>query len=62
VQGISWRPLDSAGDPAFLAAGQPDQEAEPPEDPVSEQLRRINWSLKQILIVLAFLMLIIALK
>jgi len=40
----------------------PDIEAEPPEDPVAEQLRRINWSLKQVLIVLAFLMLIVALK
>jgi len=62
VQGISWRPLDSAGDPAFPAAGQPDHEAEPPDDPVAEQLRRINWSLKQVLIILVFLMLIIALK
>ncbi|CAN7556846.1 hypothetical protein LJR090_004697 [Bosea sp. LjRoot90] len=65
VQSISWRaePSDIAGDPAFLA-GQPDQapETDPPEDPVAEQLRRINWSLKQVLIVLAFLMLIIALK
>lgn len=65
VQNLSWRaaPSESAGDPAFLA-GQPDQsaEAEPPEDPVAEQLRRINWSLRQVLIVLAFLMLIIALK
>lgn len=62
VQSISWRPPDTAGDPAFLAAGQPDHEVEPPEDPVAEQLRRINWSLKQVLIVLGFLMLIIALK
>ena len=62
VQSISWRPLDPAGDPAFLASGQPDQEAEEPEDPVAEQLQRINWSLKQVLIVLVFLMLIIALK
>ena len=62
VQSVSWRPLEPAGEPAFLAAGQPDQEAEEPEDPVAEQLRRINWSLKQVLIVLAFLMLIIALK
>lgn len=65
VQSISWRAVstESAGDPAFLA-GPPDQSAEdePPEDPVAEQLRRINWSLKQVLIVLAFLMLIIALK
>ncbi|WP_091835061.1 hypothetical protein [Bosea lupini] len=62
VHSISWRPLDPAGDPAFVASGQPDQEAEEPEDPVSEQLRRINWSLKQVLIILVFLMLIIALK
>jgi len=62
VQSISWRPLEPAADPAFLAAGQPDQETEEPEDPVAEQLRRINWSLKQVLIVLAFLMLIIAIK
>lgn len=62
VQSISWRLLDLAGEPTFLAAGQPDQEAEEPEDPVAEQLRRINWSLKQVLIVLAFLMLIIAIK
>ncbi|MCP4563584.1 MAG: hypothetical protein GY873_31405 [Bosea sp.] len=62
VQRISWRPLELAADPAFLAAGEPDQEAEEPEDPVAEQLRRINWSLKQVLIVLAFLMLIIAIK
>lgn len=62
VQSISWRPLEPAADPSFLAPGQPDQEAEEPEDQVAEQLRRINWSLKQILIILVFLMLIIALK
>lgn len=62
VQSISWRPLEPAADPHYLAAGQPDQEAEEPEDPVAEQLRRINWSLKQVLIILVFLMLIIALK
>lgn len=62
VHSISWRALDAAGDPASVASGQPDQEAEEPEDPVAEQLRRINWSLKQVLIILVFLMLIIALK
>lgn len=62
LQSISWRPPEPAAAPHFLAAGQPDQEAEPPEDPVAEQLRRINWSLKQVLIILVFLMLIIALK
>ncbi len=62
VQSISWRPMEPAADPHDLATGQPDHEAEEPEDPVAEQLRRINWSLKQVLIVLAFLMLIIAIK
>ncbi len=62
VQSISWRPPEPAAEPGYLTAGQPDQEAEEPEDPVSEQLRRINWSLKQVLIILVFLMLIIALK
>lgn len=65
VQSISWRATaDTAAEPVFLAAGQPDQppEAEPDENPVAEQLRRINWSLKQVLIVLVFLMLIVALK
>lgn len=62
VQTISWRTADAAADPAVLAAAQPDDETEPPEDPVAEQLRRINWSLKQVLIILVFLMLIIALK
>lgn len=65
VQSISWRtaPTEAAGDTAS-PSGQLNQgaEAELPEDPVAEQLRRINWSLKQVLIVLAFLMLIIALK
>lgn len=62
VQSVSWRPPELADEPIFLAAGQPDQDADEPEDPVAEQLRRINWSLKQVLIVLVFLMLIIALK
>lgn len=62
VQSISWRPMEPAADSAYLAAGQPDQEVEEPDDAVAEQLRRINWSLKQVLIVLAFLMLIIAIK
>lgn len=62
VQSISWRPLEPAAEPVHLATGQPDQEADEPEDPVAEQLRRINWSLKQVLIILVFLMLIVALK
>ncbi|WP_186417246.1 hypothetical protein [Bosea sp. CS1GBMeth4] len=61
VHAISWR---AGPGPGRGAAADPDHapEGEPPEDPVAEQLRRINWSLKQVLIVLAFLMLIVALK
>lgn len=61
VETISWRPAPAAEPEAPPAAAASDED-EPPEDPVAEQLRRINWSLKQLLIVLAFLMLIVALK
>ncbi|MGX1790556.1 hypothetical protein ACWIGM_27675 [Bosea sp. NPDC055332] len=61
VQSISWRPAEPTAE-GLLAPGQSDQDVEEPEDPVAEQLRRINWSLKQVLIILVFLMLIIALK
>lgn len=62
VQSISWRPPEPAAETGFLAAGSSDHEDEEPEDAVAEQLRRINWSLKQVLIILVFLMLIVALK
>lgn len=64
VESIEWGRAATAS-PAQQAQADAAAEADPeeePEDPVSEQLRRINWSLKQVLIVLAFLMLIIALK
>ncbi|CAD5287062.1 conserved hypothetical protein [Bosea sp. 62] len=61
VQSISWRPAEPTAE-GFLAPGQSDQDSEEPEDLVAEQLRRINWSLKQVLIILVFLMLIVALK
>ena len=61
VEAVEWRPAPPEASAApQAAAGVDDQE--PREDPVAEQLRRINWSLKQLLIVLAFLMLIVALK
>lgn len=62
VEAIEWRPAAAEANVATadVIAGAPDED--PPEDPVAEQLRRINWSLKQLLIVLAFLMLIVALK
>jgi hypothetical protein len=63
VETIEWRPA-AATEPGVAAAQAAADAAdeEPPEDPVAEQLRRINWSLKQLLIVFAFLMLIVALK
>ena len=64
VESIEWGRAATAS-PAKQAQVDAAAEADPeeePEDPVSEQLRRINWSLKQVLIVLAFLMMIIALK
>lgn len=61
VESIEWsRSVPGAeASPAVAAAAADEDE---PEDPVADQLRRINWSLKQVLIVLAFLMLIVALK
>lgn len=47
--------------PAVFAQAET-RDDEPPEDEVAEALRRINWSLKQLLIVALFLMLIVALK
>ncbi len=65
VESIEWSRagLRIRAAPAYpdAAAAEADPEEEP-DDPVSDQLRRINWSLKQVLIVLAFLMLIVALK
>lgn len=63
VGSLEWSRVPAAGEHGLLAAADSaPAEAEEPEDPVAEQLRRINWSVKQVLIVLAFLMLIIALK
>ncbi|WP_332700086.1 hypothetical protein [Bosea sp. (in: a-proteobacteria)] len=63
VETIEWSRAAAAGEHGRLAAADSTAaEEEEPEDPVAEQLRRINWSLKQVLIVLAFLMLIVALK
>lgn len=63
VQQLEWRAAPAASEaPAETAGAEPALDGEPPDDPVVEQLRRINWSLKQLLIVLAFLMLIVALK
>lgn len=63
VQQLEWRATPLAPEaPAEAAGTDPAFDDEATEDPVAEQLRRINWSLKQLLIVLAFLMLIVALK
>jgi hypothetical protein len=59
VEAIDWTNAPESPAPQPLFA---DADHEPPEDPVSEKLGRINWSLKQLLLVLAFLLIIIAMK
>jgi hypothetical protein len=56
IETLDWR---GAEQPETAGATQA-HEGEP--DATSDQLRRINWSLKQLLLVLAFLMIIVALK
>jgi hypothetical protein len=56
IETLDWR---GAEQPETAGATQAD-EGEP--DATSDQLRRINWSLKQLLLVLTFLMIIVALK
>ena len=52
--------LDWSAALPVTAEAAPAEEDEP--DATPDQLRRINWSLKQLLLVLAFLMIIVALK
>lgn len=54
IETIDWQPGETSPAPVPIPA----EEGETTED----ALARINWSLKQLLIVLAFLMLIVALK
>lgn len=56
IETLDW----SVAPPATAATMPPAEEDEPETTP--DQLRRINWSLKQLLLVLVFLMLIVALK
>jgi hypothetical protein len=69
IESIAWRPAvappasdthRAEAEPA--AAFAPAQPEEHDEDTSADQLRRINWSLKQLLLVLAFLLIIIAVK
>lgn len=68
VESITWQPRPRAeplvaAQPAPLSHPVPEHEAEEDwQDSSAEQLRRINWSLKQLLLLLAFLMIIIAVK
>ena len=55
VETLEWRPA-----PASPAAGPADDE-EPP-DAAADQLVAINWSLKQIVLALVFLLIVVALK
>lgn len=59
VESIEWSDAPPPQpEPIPVAA----HEEEPPEDPVAEELHRINWSLKQLILVLAFLLIIAAIK
>ncbi|CAH1660902.1 conserved hypothetical protein [Hyphomicrobiales bacterium] len=53
----------AVGAPTAQAAAVPDQDSDEDwQESSAEQLRRINWSFKQLLLLLAFLMIIIAVK
>lgn len=60
IESIEWSDAPPPPEPILAA---PHQEAEEePEDPVADELHRINWSLKQLILVLAFLLIIAAIK
>lgn len=68
VESIEWRPAAvaehraAASAPAPAAMPDPLDPGEPDEETAADQLRRINWSLKQLLLLLAFLLIIVAVK
>jgi hypothetical protein len=55
IETLDWRAVAAAAAP-------PEEEGESPLDEASDQLGRINWSLKLIALVLVLLLLVIALK
>lgn len=69
IESIAWHPAAPAAalaseepEPSAMAHSEPALAEEHHEDAAADQLRRINWSLKQLLLVLAFLLIIIAVK
>lgn len=60
VESIDWSsaPDERPAEPQPAAA----QDVDESDDPVSDELRRINWSFKQLILVLAFLLIVIAIK
>ena len=69
IESLEWRPAAAmvAAEPRDIEHSSPAvsdtaQPEEHDEETSADQLRRINWSLKQLLLVLAFLLLIIAVK
>ncbi|RDJ22797.1 hypothetical protein DWF00_23905 [Bosea caraganae] len=61
VESIDWgNAAESPAEPQPLLAAPAEDEL--PDDPVSDELRRINWSLKLLLLLLAFLLIIVAMK
>lgn len=60
VETIDWSNVaESSAQPQPLVA---EVDHEPPEDTVADELSRINWSLKLLLLLMAFLLIIVAMK
>ncbi len=61
VESIDWTSVPAAHRSPEPPLPQPD-ESELPDDAVADEVRRLNWSLKQLIIVLVFLLIIVAMK
>lgn len=59
IESISWWPRPAAADPAVAPVHEDEEDW---QESSADELRRINWSLKQLLLLLVFLLLIIALR
>lgn len=64
VESIEWRPAGAAPEqgqmePAPVPAPAPSDDY---EETAADQLRKINWSLKQLLLLLAFMLIVVAMK
>lgn len=60
IESISWWPRPAAEEPAAAPAHEGEEEGW--HDSAADELRRMNWSFKLLLLLLVFLMLIVALR